>query len=218
MAQRLFSGILQSLPCVNDDLSKHPSDRCNLLAESAVVFLDDALIHGGTFDEHLKYIYSFLYAMEEQKLHLSAPKTQFMRPQCNYLGHVLSHNGVSVQPERVEALKNWPVPHSTTDVRAFLVFCVYLRGHIDDFGKHAAPFAALTAKTSVFSWGKDEQNAFAKPPAGRLLFSSCPVHATRKLTVPAAVRCLRLRRRLQFVAASYLAGWEQILASYRVPF
>ena len=131
-----------------------------MLAENAVVVLDDALIHGGTFDEHLKYIHSFLYSMEEQKPNLSAPKTQFMRPQWNYVGHVLSHNGVSVQPERVEALRNWPVPKSTTDVRAFLGFCVYLGRHIDDFGKHAAPLAALTAKTSVFTWGGDEQLAF----------------------------------------------------------
>ena len=100
--------------------------------------------------------------MEEQKLHLSAPKTQFMRPQCNYLGHVLSHNGVAVQPERVAALRNWPVPKTVTDVRAFLGFCVYLRRHIEDFGTHAAPLSALTNKTSVFTLGKEEQLAFEK--------------------------------------------------------
>ena len=123
VAQRLFLGILQSLPCVNADLSKKKKQRRNLLAENAVVFLDDALVHGGSSDEHLAYIYSFLYAMEEQKLHFSAPKTQCMHPQCNYLGHVLSHNGVAVQPERVAALRNWPVPKTVTDVRAFLGFC-----------------------------------------------------------------------------------------------
>ena len=55
VAQRLFSGILQSLPCVNDDLSTR-EDRRNLLTENAVVFPDDALIHGGTFEEHLEFI------------------------------------------------------------------------------------------------------------------------------------------------------------------
>jgi hypothetical protein len=73
--------------------------------------------------------------MEEQKLHLSAPKTQFMRSSCNYLGHVLSADGVAVQPERVAALRKWPAPTSTTEVRAFLGFCVYLRRHIKDFGE-----------------------------------------------------------------------------------
>jgi hypothetical protein len=157
-----------------------------MLAENAVVFLDDALIHGGTFDEHLKYIYSFLYAMEEQNLHLSAPTTQFMRPQCNYLGHVLSHNDVSVQPERVEALKNWHVPKSTTDVRAFLGFCVYHRRHIVDFGKHAAPLAALTAKTSVFTWGKDEQVAFENL---RNVCCSPRVLSTPRTDLPFQLRC-----------------------------
>jgi len=88
VAQRLFSNVLQSLPCVNDDLSKHPKNHQNLLGENATVFLDDALLHGGDFNEHLRYIYSFLYAMREQKLHLSPEKTQFMRDRCNYLGHV----------------------------------------------------------------------------------------------------------------------------------
>ena len=162
VAQRLFSGMLQSLPCVDEDLLKHPADHCNLLAENAVVFLDDSLIHGGSFDEHLRFIYSFQYATEEQNLHLSAPKTQFMRPQCNYLVHILSHNGVSVQPERVEALKNWPVPKTTTDVRALLGFCVYLRRHIEDIGTHVAPLSALTAETSVFTRGDEEQLAFEK--------------------------------------------------------
>ena len=186
VAQRLFSGILLSMPCVNDDLSKHPDKRCNLLAENAVVFLDDALIHRGSFEEHLRYIYSFLYAMEEQKLHLSAPKTQFMRPQCNYMGYVLSHNGVSVQPERVEALKQWPVPKNTTDVRAFLGFCVYLRRHIEDFGTYAAPLAALTSKTSVFTWGDDEQLAFEKL---RNVCCSPEVLATPRLGWPFQLRC-----------------------------
>jgi hypothetical protein len=151
VAQRLFSGILQSLPCVNSDLTKHPTERRNLLAGNARVFLDDALIHWGDFDEHLAFVYSFLHAMKEQELHLSAPKTQFMRPQCNYLGHVLSAEGVAVQPERVSSLKEWPVPKSTTDVRAFLGFCVYLRRHIEGFGEYAAPLSALTKKGTAFS-------------------------------------------------------------------
>ena len=158
----------------------------NTPTSDAVVFLDDALIHGGTFDEHMKYIYSFLYVMEEQNLHLSAPKTQFMRPQCNYLGHVLSHNGVSVQPERVEALKNWPVPKSTTDVRAFLGFCVYLRRHIEDFRKHAAPLAVLTANTSVFTWGKDDQLAVENL---RIVFCSPRVLSTPRTDLPFQLRC-----------------------------
>ena len=84
VAQRLFSGIVQSVPCVNADMTKHPTARRNLLADNAAVFLDDALIHGGTFEDHLVSIYSFMYAMEEQQLHLSAPKTQFVMSQCSY--------------------------------------------------------------------------------------------------------------------------------------
>ena len=186
MAQRLFSGILQSLPCDNPDMTKHPSDRRNLLAENAAVFLDDALIHGGTFEEHLGFVYSFMYAMEEQNLHLSAPKTQFMMPHCNYLGHVLSGDGVAVQPERVAALREWPVPKPVADVRAFLGFCVYLRRHIQHFGEYTAPLSALTNKTAVFTWGPAEQTAFE---ALRGICCSPRVLATPRPGLPYQLRC-----------------------------
>ena len=79
-----------------------------------------------------------------------------MRPSCNYLGHVLSADGVAVQPERVAALRKWPAPTSTTEVRAFLGFCVYLRRHIKDFGEYAAPLSVLRAKTATFTRGDAE--------------------------------------------------------------
>jgi len=177
VAQRLFSSILQSLPCV-EDLSKDTSKRQNLLGENATVFLDDALLRGGTFEEHLRFIYSFLYAMEEQKLHLSAPKTQFMRDRCNYLGHVLSGDCVVVQPEQVAALREWPVPQSTTDVRVFLGLCVYLRRHIEGFGTYAAPLSTLTNKNAEFEWGPKQQLAFETLRdiccSPRVLVTPCP--------------------------------------------
>jgi len=177
---------MQSLPCVNERLEKHPTDRRNLLADHAAVFLDDALIHGGTFDQYLAFVWSFLYAMEEQELHLSAPKTQFMKDRCNYLGHVLSADGVAFQPERVDALRKWPVPTNTTDVRAFLGFCVCLRRHIPDFGNYAAPLAALTGKGVEFTWGDKEQEAFV---ALRDICCSPRVLATPRPGLPYQLRC-----------------------------
>jgi len=122
--------------------------------------------------------------MEEQELHLSAPKTQFMRDRCNYLGHVLSADGVAVQPGRVEALMKWPVPKNTTDVRAFLGFCVYLRHHV--FGNYAAPLAALTGQGVKFSWGDPKQAAFV---ALRDICCSPKVLDTPRPGLPYQLRC-----------------------------
>ena len=131
------------------------------------MFLDDALIHGGTFEEHLGFIWSFLYAMEEQGLHLSAPKTQFMRDRCNYLGHVLSADGVADEPKRVAALREWPVPKSATDVRAFLGFCLYLRSHIEGFC--GAPLGPYNQDGSV-QLGP-HRTEIVRDPAGHLLLA-----------------------------------------------
>jgi hypothetical protein len=182
VAQHLFSGVLQSMPCVNSDLTKHPTARRNITGSNATVFLDDALVHDVDFDTHLGFIYTFMYAMEEQKLHPSAPKTQFMQSSC----HVLSADGVAVQPERVAALRKWPVPKSATDVRAFLSFCVYLRRHIENFGEYAAPLYVLTAKAATFSWGTDEEQSFE---ALRNICCSPRVLATPRTGLPYQLRC-----------------------------
>jgi len=186
VAQQLFSGILQSLPNVNADLSINPVGRRNLLEHSAEVFLEDVLIHGGTFEDHLNFVWSFMYAMEEQQLHLSAPRAQFMQTRCNYLGHVLSAEGVAVQPERVSALRKWPTPASTADVQAFLGFCVYLRRHIENFGTYAAPLSALTSTGTDFSWGPAQQTAFETL---RDICCSPQVLATPRPGLPYQLRC-----------------------------
>ena len=73
-----------------------------------------------------------------------------MRDRCNYRGHVLSGDGVSVQPDRCTAVRDWPVPKNTTELHAFLGFCVYLRRYIEGFGTYAAPLSALTGKNAEF--------------------------------------------------------------------
>jgi len=158
VAQRLFSGILQSLPNVNADFQ--PGGTTEPPNRTRGCVLRRRPHSRRPFEEHLSFLWSFLYAMEEQKLHLSALKTQFIKDRCNYLGHVLSSDGVAVQPERVTALRAWPAPTNTTEVRAFLGFAVYLRRHIEGFGTYAAPLSVLTGKGAVFTWGPAEQKAF----------------------------------------------------------
>ena len=152
VAQRLCKTILQSLSCVNADLTKHPTDRRNLLADNATVSLDDSLIHGGTFDEHLRFVYSFLYAMEEEELHHLAPKNTVCAGPVYFLG-ARAVRGWRRRSARAGGgtLRNWPVSKTTTDVRAFLSFCVHFRRHFKDFGTYAAPLSTLTSKTTEFS-------------------------------------------------------------------
>ena len=119
-------------------------------------------------------------------LHLSAAKNQFMRLSCNYLGPVLSADGVAVQPERVAALREWPIPTSTTDVHAFLGFCVYFRRHIKDFGDYAPPLPVLTAKTATLTWGLTKQQSFE---ALRHICCSPRVLATPRTGLPFQLRC-----------------------------
>ena len=184
VAKRLFSGILQSLPCVNEDLSKHPYKRCNLLAENAVVFLDDALVRGGTFEEHLGFVFSFLYAMEQQNLHLSAPKSELMRFQCNYWGHVLSHTGVAVQPCRgITGMASPQIHHRHTYLLGLL--CVPPTPY-QGFWHTRSPALGLDNQNERVHLGTNEHKAFQNL---RDVCCSSRVLATPRAGLPYQLLC-----------------------------
>ena len=78
-----------------------------------------------------------------------------------YLGHVISAEGVSTDPAKIEAVKQWPVPSRVTGVRSFLGLASYYRRFFQDFAEIAAPLHRLTAKTTEkFKWTPECDRAF----------------------------------------------------------
>ena len=76
-----------------------------------------------------------------------------------FLSHVVSGDGVSPDPEKMEAVKTWPVPQNVTELRSFLGFSYY-RKFIPNFSKIACPLIKLTQKGNKFDWTPDCQKAF----------------------------------------------------------
>ncbi|GJR34164.1 putative reverse transcriptase domain-containing protein [Tanacetum coccineum] len=79
-----------------------------------------------------------------------------------FLGHVINREGVHVDPAKIEAIKNWPVPKSPTEVRQFMGLAGYYRRFIEGFSLIAKPLTKLTQKNKRFEWGADEDEAFQK--------------------------------------------------------
>ncbi|GKG26228.1 putative reverse transcriptase domain-containing protein, partial [Tanacetum coccineum] len=79
-----------------------------------------------------------------------------------FLGHVINREGVHVDPAKIEAVKNWPVPKSPTEVRQFMGLAGYYRRFIEGFSLIAKPLTKLTQKNKRFEWGMDEDEAFQK--------------------------------------------------------
>ena len=77
-----------------------------------------------------------------------------------FLGHVLSEGSVSVDPEKVSRVQDWPVPRSVAEVRSFMGLAGYYRRFIQDFSKIATPIMRLTGKDVPFVWSEACQQAF----------------------------------------------------------
>lgn len=72
-----------------------------------------------------------------------------------YLGHVVSSRGVTTDPKKISAVRDWPIPHSKKQLRSFLGFCSYYYKFVKGFSSLAKPLCALTESQTKFIWGKE---------------------------------------------------------------
>jgi hypothetical protein len=127
-----------------------------------VCYLDDILIFSGTEEEHTEHVHKVLQALENAKLLVEPEKSHFHASEVEFLGHIISHNEIRMDPKKLSAVKDWKKPESVKEVQAFLGFANYYRKFLRDFGKLAAPLTELTKKDRPFIWRPDIQDAFDK--------------------------------------------------------
>ncbi|GJV57045.1 putative reverse transcriptase domain-containing protein [Tanacetum coccineum] len=127
-----------------------------------IVFIDDILIYSKTKEEHSEHLKIILDLLKKEKLFAKFSKCDFCLESVQFLGHVINREGVHVDPAKIEAIKNWPVPTSPTEVRQFIGLASYYRRFIEGFSLIAKPLTKLTQKNKKFEWGADEDEAFQK--------------------------------------------------------
>ena len=132
------------------------------LNRGVFVFIDDIIIYSRTEAEHIELIDWVLSQLEKEGYYAHPGKCQFLKPEVNFLGHVVSRAGVSMQQHKVEAVRNWPVLTTPKEVRAFLGLAGFYRRFVKGFSEIARPLTDLTqvADGRWFVWGKTEQKAF----------------------------------------------------------
>ncbi|VVA41124.1 PREDICTED: retrotransposon, partial [Prunus dulcis] len=109
---------------------------------------------------HMKHLELVLKTLWRKKLFAKFSKCQFWLDRVNFLGHVISAEGVYVDPQKVEAVVNWPQPTSVTEVRSFLGLAGYYRRFVEGFSTIAAPLTRLTRKGVKFEWSKECEKSF----------------------------------------------------------
>ena len=131
-----------------------------LLDKSVVIYLDDILIFSRTWEDHLRDVGAVLQRLRDSKLYAKVSKCEFGKESVEFLGHVVSNEGVSVDAKKVEAIKEWPVPTNIHDLRAFLGLANYYRRFVLNYSKLALPLTRMLKKGAVIAMGKAELDAF----------------------------------------------------------
>ena len=88
--------------------------------ETCLIYLDDVIVYGRNWDEHLQRLRQVLTRLQEAHLKLHSGKCQFFRKSVSFLGHIISQHGVETDPVKIQAISNWPPPTNATELRSFL--------------------------------------------------------------------------------------------------
>ena len=109
------------------------------LDKFVLVFLDDILVYSKNEEEHEENLRLTLQLLMEHRMYEKLSKCDFYRDRIQYLGQIISEEGISVDPEKIEAIMNCPTSRNVTDVRSFMGIAGYYRRFIEDSPKLHMP-------------------------------------------------------------------------------
>ncbi|XP_038882411.1 uncharacterized protein LOC120073678 [Benincasa hispida] len=125
-----------------------------------IVFIDDILVYSRIEAEHEEHLRKVLGTLRKNKLYEKFSKCEFWLRKVFFLGHVVSKDGVSVDPAKIEAVTNWPRPTTVSEVRCFLGLVGYYRRFVENFSSMATPLTQLTRNGASFVWIKACEESF----------------------------------------------------------
>ena len=123
-------------------------------------YLDDILIYSSGVETHLEHLRKVFLRPREAKLKLKASKCSFFKKHIQYLGHLVSGDGIEPLPEKLEAVENMPPPKTQKEVRQFLGLVGYYRKFVPKFADIARPLTNLTKQDVKFEWSEKCQKTF----------------------------------------------------------
>ena len=132
----------------------------NLTYKICLIYLDDILVYSKTFEEHLSHLRQVFDRLRHANLRLKPSKCKFACTKVNYLGHVVSPEGIAPDDDKISTVKDFPRPHNFKTVRSFLGLANYYRRFVKDFAKIAAPLNQLLRKDHKFDWTEACEQAF----------------------------------------------------------
>jgi hypothetical protein len=122
----------------------------NYLDKFVIVFLDDIFVYSKSEEEHEQCLRMVLQVLREHQLYAKLSKFSFYQRQIHYLGNIISEEGIVVDPEKVEAIREWLALRNVAEVRSFMGLTVYYKRFIAGFSRIAYPITSLQRKEKKF--------------------------------------------------------------------
>ncbi len=115
-------------------------------------YLDDVIVYSSSFDQHLEHLYDIFTKLQKAGLKLSPHKCQFCQAEVEYLGHMITPQGLKPVNRTVQKIEQFPVPKNRKEVKSFLGLVGYYRRFISNFAKIAHPLNELLQLNTSFVW------------------------------------------------------------------
>ena len=128
--------------------------------DGVCVYIDDILVTGATDDQHLDHLDKVLKRLQEAGLKLKKDKCSYLLPSVEYLGHIISAEGLQTSDSKVSGIVNAPTPKSVSELRSFLGLVNYYHKFLPDLATTLAPLYALLQKKQMWSWKQEQEEAF----------------------------------------------------------
>ncbi|GAU11620.1 hypothetical protein TSUD_346120 [Trifolium subterraneum] len=169
---------LTNAPATFQSLMNHIFQQA--LRKYVLVFFDDILIYSSSWHDHLQHLNKVLEMLQANTLFVKLSKCSFGVNEIDYLGHIVTGQGVTMEKSKVQAVLDWPTPGNIKQLRGFLGLTGYYRRFIKSYAKIAAPLTDLLKK-EAYKWNEQAEAAFQQL---KIAVTSAPVLALPNFNEP----------------------------------
>lgn len=175
-------------------------------------YLDDIIIVTSTFEHHIQLLSEVKTLLEAANLTINLGKCEFFKKSLTYLGYIVGSNGLRTDPDKIEAMINYPRPTNTTEIKRFVGLCSWYKRFIKDFSTLMSPINDLLKgkrKKQKIDWSEEAESSFQKIKDALV---SAPILSQPDFSKKFVIQCDASDTGLGGVLTQTIDGSERVIA------